>query len=195
MRTALASPPFLPPMRAGWRLGGGDGAGHVYASGSFAGSVPGGMAVSWTIVGGGIAGDVNALACDSSGHLFAGPVSLPTPRGRTNIAQWNGSSWLPLGSGINGSVNTLLAFDQAGNLYVAGYFANAGAVAANNIAKWDGAAWSPLGPGTDNNVSCLAVDAAGNVYAGGDFAVAGRGARAMLLRRGRPFVVSPWAQD
>ncbi|MDT9121901.1 hypothetical protein RSW84_31075, partial [Escherichia coli] len=44
-----------------------------------------------------------------------------------NIAQWNGSSWLPLGEGLtydNGEDGTVyaLALDNAGNIYAGGSF-------------------------------------------------------------------------
>ena len=43
------------------------------------------------------------------------------------------------------------------DVYVAGYFSQAGEVSANNIAKWDGTAWSALGDGVSSIVYAMAV--------------------------------------
>ena len=74
-----------------------------------------------------------ALAVDSAGPTVyaggtfweAGGVSA------NNIAQWDGTAWSPLGSGI-GDGDRDLALDSAGNLYAG----------ANSVAKWDGTASS-----------------------------------------------------
>jgi hypothetical protein len=61
------------------------------------------------------------------------------------IAKWNGSSWMPLGSGVSGSscgegggVSALMVYDDGGGpaLYAGGGFTFAGGVAASRIAKW-----------------------------------------------------------
>ena len=57
------------------------------------------------------------------------------------------SSWKPLSSGTNGTVNALTIYD--GKLIAAGRFSTAGGVQANCIAAWDGRRWSALGPGID----------------------------------------------
>ena len=90
------------------------------------------------------------------------------------IAMWNGSSWSPLGTGVNGYV---LALAVSGtNLYAGGMFGSAGGVAANNIAIWNGASWSPLGSGvtglSGGYVFALAVSGT-NLYVGGLFTNAG----------------------
>jgi len=99
-----------------------------------------------------------------------------------NIAKWDGSSWSPLGSGLDGFVNALKVHDDGGGeaLYAGGLFTmagGAGGVAASRIAKWDGSSWSALGAGMNQPwVSSLAVydDGAGAaLYAGGRFTTAG----------------------
>ncbi len=87
-----------------------------------------------------------------------------------NIAKWNGTSWGPLGTGMNGPVYAL-AWDGT-NLYAGGWFTSAGGVAANYIARWDGAAWSPLGTGMNGNVSAFVCEGT-TLYAGGGFTTAG----------------------
>src|SRR6266498_2009258 len=72
-----------------------------------------------------------------------------------NIAKWNGSSWLPLGSGINYPVSALAV--SGSDVYAGGSFTIAGGVAASNIAKWNGSSWSALGSGVNDVVDALAV--------------------------------------
>jgi hypothetical protein len=165
-------------------------AGNLYAGGSFA--VIGGVSANniarwngttWTALGSGISGSVNigrrsivnALAVDRAGRLYAGGTFTNAGGVATaNIAQWNGSTWSALGSGVNSSVFAL-ALDGSGSLYAGGYFTAASASAVSHLAKWDGGAWSALGSGINPNGSiwALVVDRAGNLYAGGYFTNAG----------------------
>lgn len=85
-----------------------------------------------------------------------------------DICQFNGSWGQPLGTGVNSNILALAAIGT--NLYAAGYFTNAGGIAANHIARWDGANWWSLGSGVvgSGNVVALAVVGT-NLYAGGSF--------------------------
>lgn len=76
-----------------------------------------------------------------------------------NIAAWNGSTWAPLGTGINGGVSALTVLSN-GELVAAGTFSLAGGVACSNIAAWDGSVWHPLGSGVDGTVYARADQAA-----------------------------------
>jgi len=101
------------------------------------------------------------------------------------IAKWDGTSWSPLGTGMNGTVIALAVFDDGLGggpaLYAGGDFVTAGGETVNHIAKWDGASWSPLGTGLSGgefpgSVLALAVfdDGSGPaLYAGGNFTLAG----------------------
>ena len=103
---------------------------------------------NWVSMGGvpGANGTVNASVIDGSGNLYiGGEFTVVGSLFATNIAQWNGSSWSALGSGINDEVEALAV--SGGTLYAGGYFTKAGAVAANCIAQWDGSSWSALGSG------------------------------------------------
>jgi hypothetical protein len=80
-----------------------------------------------------------------------------------NIAAWDGTSWSPLGSGLNGIVTSMTVHN--GQLVAAGTFTNAGGVAANHIASWDGTSWSPLGPGRDV-VPAVIESYSGRVFTG-----------------------------
>jgi hypothetical protein len=52
------------------------------------------------------------------------------------IARWNGSSWSPLGSGIDGSSVLCLAVLPDGDLVAGGYFGSAGNQPASSWARW-----------------------------------------------------------
>lgn len=88
----------------------------------------------------------------------------------TNIAKWDGSSWLPLNTGVDGPVYALSV--SGGTVYAGGQFANAGATKAPNIAQWDGTKWSALGTGMDGPVYAISIQNT-NVFAGGQFSNAG----------------------
>lgn len=84
------------------------------------------------------------------------------------IAQWDGATWAPLGSGMAGddptAVNALAVYD--GKLIAGGRFTSAGGQSANFIAQWDGANWQPLGAGFNGRAVALALNA-GELVAGG----------------------------
>jgi hypothetical protein len=86
------------------------------------------------------------------------------------IAQWDGSTWSPMGSGINGSVAALAVYN--GTLVAGGFFTTAGGNSVGYIASWNGSAWSPLGAGMDNSVSDLTLFG-GDLIAGGYFYYSG----------------------
>jgi hypothetical protein len=67
---------------------------------------------------------VNALAV-SGGTLYAGGWFINAGgNAANNIAQWDGSSWSALGSGMNNDVNALAV--SGGTLYAGGGFTTAG---------------------------------------------------------------------
>ncbi|MGD8451626.1 MAG: hypothetical protein PVJ57_07380 [Phycisphaerae bacterium] len=128
---------------------------------------------------------------DGSGPaLYAGGV-FDTAGGVSvhNIGRWDGTSWSPLGSGMEdmlwynfGAVLALTVYDDGRGpaLYAGGAFGVAGGVAASRIARWDGTTWSALSTGSGMNqwVRALTVlDPPGAeppaLYAGGDFTTAG----------------------
>jgi hypothetical protein len=84
------------------------------------------------------------------------------------IAEWDGSSWSALGTGMNHPVNAL-ATDSSGNLYAGGWFTTAGGYSANYIAVWNGYQWGAVGSGLNLSVEALAIDSNDNVYVGGAF--------------------------
>jgi hypothetical protein len=141
---------------------------------------------SWSALGSGLRSYPNgpyvyALAV-SGGTLYAGGMfTMAGDNPANNIAQWNGSSWSALGSGIVGSYpyDYVYALAVSGStLYVGGSFTNAGGAWANNLARWDGSSWSMPGSGISANslfqgtVYALAVSGS-TLYAGGNFTMAG----------------------
>ncbi len=177
--------------------------GNLYAGGRFttAGSVEVNSVARWdgeiwSPLGSGMADGSNtvvqALASDGGDNLYAGGWYTEAGGVRAwHIAEWNGSTWSPLGSGMmrtctqTGRCIEALAVDTTGNLYAGGYFTVAGDVNANRIARWDDTAWAPVGGGMNGDVLALAVDRAGRVYAGGRFTTAGpEGTRHIATRDG-----------
>ena len=125
------------------------------------------------------AGYVFVTVMDGSGNLYiGGEFSAVGNALANNIAKWNGSTWSPLGLGMNGEVHALVV--SGTNLYAGGYFTSAGEVTnANYVAQWNGSSWSALGSGigpvtpyASTLVDALAVSGT-NLYAGGNFSMAG----------------------
>lgn len=98
--------------------------------------------------------------------------------GCNGIARWDGSTWSPLGTGMNDYVSAL-AWDGT-YLYAGGSFTQAGdctsADGCNHIARWDGSSWSALGTGMSGfspyQVLAMAWDGT-YLYAAGGFTQAG----------------------
>ncbi len=111
--------------------------------------------------------------CVESGTLFTGGTfDYAGGYSANNIAEYNGSGWERMGSGINGPVYALTAFR---NLLIAGgSFDSAGGNPANNIAMWDGTTWTAIGNGVNGPVYALAVFDS-TLYAGGNFTSPGTG--------------------
>jgi len=87
-------------------------------------------------------GAVLALWLDGSTLLAGGTFVEIRGVAASRIAQWNGSAWSALGSGVSGTVRALAGYD--GRTYAGGDFVNAGGSAVNHIACWDGTTWSVL---------------------------------------------------
>ncbi|MCC5786479.1 MAG: hypothetical protein JJU33_07250 [Phycisphaerales bacterium] len=140
-----------------------DGSGPaLYVGGSFGhmSHVPGTRLIAkwdgnaWHALGEGLLGsEVRAITVFDDGTgpaIFAagqivGATNDPSMPG---IAKWNGTAWVPLGSGIFSIVQSLATFDDGtGNaLYAGGYMTIAGGQQAIGVARWDGQEWSALLP-------------------------------------------------
>src|SRR5262245_36393918 len=170
-----------------------DGGGPVLQVGGFFTTAGGGPAMhtakwdgsSWSALAGSVGpdGSVRAIEAfdDGSGPALFWGGSLKHAAGQAvnNVAKWDGSSWSPLGSGLDDFVvDALTVFDDGDGpaLYAGGDFTQASGVAAKDIAKWDGSSWAALGSGFNFRVLALRVfdDGGGAaLYAGGEFTTAG----------------------
>lgn len=67
------------------------------------------------------------------------------------VGAWNGSAWVPMGSGFNGSVECFHSFDPDGDgpvlptLFAGGGFTQSGDTGVAWIAQWTGSAWVAVG--------------------------------------------------
>lgn len=162
--------------------------GDLIAGGSF--DVAGGVTVNaiarwdgvaWHPLGSGTGfygsgtGEVMALAV-ANGQLYVGGNFTEAGGAPANhVARWDGTSWHPLGAGIDDfGPYTVMALAVSGaDVFVGGMLFTAGGVNANGIARWDGSAWFPMGAGLTGYGSATRVNALtvyhGAVIAGGMF--------------------------
>jgi hypothetical protein len=107
-----------------------------------------------------------------------------------NIAAWDGTTWQPLGSGMDYGVLALTVYD--GELIAGGWFTTAGGVGTNYIARWNGATWQPLGSGMNSLVFALTLYN-GELIAGGSGSPPPAATRRATSRGGTARPGSRWA--
>jgi hypothetical protein len=134
---------------------------------------------SWRELGD-VAGSVTALAVRANGNLLIGG-SFATIYGASfaNVAEFDGTSWLPLGSGIavQGSIGATIyamAGLPNGDVVVSGLIPNIQGLPIGGLARFDGANWHAmgtflLGPGAVLPPRSLCVLPNGDLVAGGNF--------------------------
>jgi len=101
---------------------------------------------TWSGLGSGLTGTtVYEMAARNDGLLFiTGDFSASGTTILSNIASWNGVSFLPLGSGLNDD-GLGLALGQDNTLYAGGVFSSAGGISiADKVARWNGYTWAHL---------------------------------------------------
>ncbi|HVZ40504.1 MAG TPA: hypothetical protein VHI13_14590 [Candidatus Kapabacteria bacterium] len=121
-------------------------------------------------------GPVYATAVAPNGDLYVGgEFSHIGGISANRIARWDGSSWMPLGTGIPAGTVYAIAF-SGGDVIVGGHFRGAGDVKATNIARFSGNMWLAFGDitkeGLDSTVLAIAVKG-NDIYVGGNFTYAG----------------------
>lgn len=114
---------------------------------------------------------------DWQGNLVVGgDFSMIGGQSIGNIAEWNGSTWSPLGPSMSGFAgNRVRAFEHyTGELVVGGDFNTVDGKNANGIARWNGTRWRRFGSGFGSNGICGALAVFDSVLiAGGEFDMAG----------------------
>lgn len=129
--------------------------GLVYAGGSF--TTANGLTVNriaawngsgWSALGSGVTGtstatEVAALAAIGANVYVGGTFTNASGIAAGGVAEWNGSSWSGLGSGLfttlaTGGPGQCFSLASIGNdLYVGGSFTSAGAKPATSISRWN----------------------------------------------------------
>lgn len=119
----------------------------------------------WTKIGG--AGEFAASFAVFDGELFAGG-NYRTIDGRQvdGVVRFDGSTWLPVSSGIGGPASAFATYRD--DLVVSGAFTVAGGHIANNVARWDGRTVTPMGDGLDRRVLDF-TQLDGSLIAAGEF--------------------------
>jgi hypothetical protein len=151
---------------------------------------------AWSALGAGSENGVNnfveALAVVGTEVYVGGRFTQAGGAVANRVARFStdAQTWSSLGSGAANGVNgiAVAAIASAGSdVYVGGFFSQAGGATANNIARFNAVtqAWSPLGTGAANGVnnSVVALAIAGSdVVVGGSFTLAGGAAANRVAR-------------
>jgi hypothetical protein len=126
----------------------------------------------WYAVGNGLNSTVRDIAWYSYlGNLVGGSFTNAGGNASADhVATLSGTSWAPLGDGLDDSVYAL--HPLVTTLFAGGTFTASGVTGTNHIARWNGNAWSGLGSGTDGAVNALTWQR-GRLYVGGEFQNAG----------------------
>ncbi|MBI4787155.1 MAG: hypothetical protein HY782_08935 [Chloroflexi bacterium] len=173
---------------------------RVYAGGHFGTSTGGATALNhvanwngtrWGTFGGGMNGQVNALATFGNNVYAGGAFNSPA----TYLAVWDGFGWAGLDTLVETIVHAI-AVDSSGNVYSDGFSGGLpGSIAGSVIKRWNAGTrtWTQLGSGADGQVRALAVDSGGTLYAAGDFVHAPNVLINQIVNRVAKLVSGNWA--
>ncbi len=134
---------------------------------------------------------------EHDGAIYAGGAFDTNAKGNVvkNVAKFDGTNWIALGSGINGTgpkVYKLASY--AGDLYAGGDFITSGFQGAHNLARWSGTSWLEVGGGTDDAVYALEVSPfAGELHVGGLFTEVNHSGSAIAASRVATWSGSAWS--
>jgi hypothetical protein len=131
-------------------------------------------------MGEGFDGTVWSL-CEYKNELYAGGAFLSSAGIPCNgIAKWNGSNWIPVGSGIGGTqAKVYVLYVYKDMLWAGGNFKTMNNVVVNGICYYDGSKWYPVGAGVSGTYSLPEthgevvdmVSYDGNLYVCGSFTI------------------------
>ena len=182
-----------------------DGAGSVYAGGTFTFIAPDGSHAdhiarwdgnAWSAVGNGLPDGVKALAIDHRGVVYAAGGHDTGGGVLTGwVQRWDGSQWSPLKDPastaaveLNGMVYSL-AVDHQNRLVVGGDFNVVAGKPANSITRWDPRTqtWATFGTaapfGLSGWLEAVAIGPDDTIYAGGQFGTGEEGAAPINVAR------------
>lgn len=138
--------------------------------------------VRWSPLGSGVANgtfgtDVSAMVVFEGDLIAGGNFTTAGGQSASYIARWNGTTWSPMGTGLNTWVRSLRV--ENGVLYAGGFFTP------GHVARWTGETWQPIGAGM-SGPSVPAVFALASyqqqLFAGGLFNLAGGTAASFVAR-------------
>ncbi len=155
---------------------------NVYVGGIFtndggvgANSIAHWNGASWSALGAGIPGSVQAIAVRGNDVFAGGNFAMELAGGPAlDVARWDGARWSALpGASFAGTSNSFFVNAIAvhsNDVYVGGSFfaGNSSGQRSTNIVRNDGTDWMPLGSGVNSNVNAIVVSAS-DVYVGGRF--------------------------
>ncbi|MBI4649094.1 MAG: T9SS type A sorting domain-containing protein [Bacteroidia bacterium] len=101
---------------------------------------------SWDTIGNTI-GFTAVMIEYNNGLYIGGDFTSVNSVDANRIAKMNGTTWEPLGSGLNEEPKEFIVYNN--ELYVIGDFTQAGSVAVDFIASWDGSTWASVGGGLE----------------------------------------------
>src|SRR5436190_841000 len=137
---------------------------------------------TWQPVSAGFNNNVFAATVYNGKLVVAGRFQSSGATSINRIAQWDGTSWQPLGAAVPGSgtvVDALAVYN--GKLIAGGTFLTTDGAAGNNIQQWNGSTWQALGSGTTDSVLALTVYN-NQLIVGGAFTNAGGGSANYIAR-------------
>jgi trimeric autotransporter adhesin len=149
-----------------------DGLGNIYIGGEFT-SVQGVPASriakwngsSWSALGTGVFGDVNAIAVNGTDVYVGGSFASAGGVTARNAAKWNGTAWSGFGAPLGGGTHEVEAVAiYNGEVWFGGSFNTADGSPANGLVRWDGN--TLVGVGAIGQVYTMVVSG-GALYVGG----------------------------